>query len=241
MKSSQTVHVELELDILEDEKTEESESKGRGIVQFLVTVMRILFGVGWLMAGVTKITEKEWFSQPGIFLQDYLEQAVTLPDVPEFYKYFIQHVVLDHLLLFNYMIPITQIILGLFLIGGFLIVPSVIICLFMHVNFILSGNMNLTSLVLYTAAFGIFLSKNRVYKWSLDSYWGIQRKPTIKKKVDVRVINSSMASAGSLHEQTVGVGNSLQPRRLRGRRRSVGWMDRGGERYQEKYRNWYER
>ncbi|MDR7238831.1 DoxX family membrane protein [Neobacillus drentensis] len=152
------------------------------VLQLLVTIMRILFGVGWLLAGVTKITEKHWFSEPGVFIENYLLTAVEKPNVSEFYKYFIEHVALDHVLFFNYTIPIVQIIVGICLIVGFIIVPSVFICLFMHVNFILSGNMNLISLTLYTSAFAIIFFIHRSYVFSLDRYFGIDQKLSSKNK-----------------------------------------------------------
>ncbi|OKL36156.1 hypothetical protein BLL40_11795 [Domibacillus mangrovi] len=144
--------------------------------------MRILFGVGWLLAGVTKISEKHWFSQPGVFIEHYLITAVEKPNVPEFYKYFIENTALDHVLFFNYTIPIVQIILGICLIVGFMIIPSVFTCLFMHVNFILSGNMNLISLLLYTSAFGILLFMKHSYVFSLDRYFDIDQKLSFKRK-----------------------------------------------------------
>lgn len=33
------------------------------IFPFLVVLMRIFFGGGWLLAGITKITDKGWFRQ----------------------------------------------------------------------------------------------------------------------------------------------------------------------------------
>jgi thiosulfate dehydrogenase [quinone] large subunit len=51
-----------------------------------------------LMAGVTKITEKSWFSEPGVFLRDYLVQAMANTNVPGFYHYFIEHAALPHLM-----------------------------------------------------------------------------------------------------------------------------------------------
>ncbi len=146
------------------------------LFQLLVTIMRILFGFGWLFAGVTKITDKHWFSEPGVFIQDYLVVACDKPNVPEFYKYFIDHFALHHILFFNYTIPVVQIIIGILLIFGLMILPSVFICLFMHINFILSGNINLISLTLYTSAFGILLFLNRSYFLSLDRYLGIEKK-----------------------------------------------------------------
>jgi uncharacterized membrane protein YphA (DoxX/SURF4 family) len=138
--------------------------------QSLFVIMRILFGMGWFFAGVTKITGKGWFSEPGVFLTDYLISAVGKPNVPEFYSYFIENVVLNYVMFLNYAIPLVQIAVGLFLMAGLTIFPCIVVALFMHINFILSGNMNLISLVLYTTAFGMLLSGTRVYVLSIDRY-----------------------------------------------------------------------
>ena len=112
-------------------------------------VVRILFGTGWLLAGLTKITEKAWFSEPGVFLTDYLIQVVANKDVPGFYRAFIEHAALPHVLVFNYAIPVAQIV-------------------------ILSGNMNAISLVLYTSAFLLLLSGNRATGLSVDRYFNCE-------------------------------------------------------------------
>ncbi|WP_233260412.1 hypothetical protein [Paenisporosarcina sp. OV554] len=152
---------------------------GKHVFQSLVVLMRILFGFGWLLAGVTKILGKggstghSWFAQPGVFLSDYLVLALDKPNVPDFYKFFIEEVALKHVLILNYSIPIVQIIVGLFLIAGFMILPSILTCLFMHINFLLSGNINVMSLTLYTSAFGLLLRGRQIYSLSLDQYFKI--------------------------------------------------------------------
>ena len=166
-------------DLLEEDKMKSTIMKKKAPIwsfRFLVIVMRIFFGVGWLLAGITKITDKAWFSKPGVFLKDYLLAALGKPNVPVFYKHFIESVVLTHVPSFNYVIPIVQIIIGIFLITGFLILPSILVCLFMHINFILSGNMNLISLTLYTSAFGLLLSRRYMYLLSLDQYFKVKNK-----------------------------------------------------------------
>lgn len=52
------------------------------VFQSLIILMRFLFGIGWLFAGITKITEKNWFSEPGVFLKNYLIMALEKPNVP---------------------------------------------------------------------------------------------------------------------------------------------------------------
>lgn len=140
----------------------------------LVVLMRVLFGVAWLLAGITKITDKAWFSQPGVFLREYLVQASLLENVPDFYKSFIEYVALPNVLFFNYVIPIVQVVVGILIIVGLMTLPSILATLFMHVNFILSGNMNVISLLLYTVAFGILLSGRNAYAFSLDRHYRLE-------------------------------------------------------------------
>ncbi|WP_342046292.1 hypothetical protein [Bacillus sp. OTU530] len=147
------------------------------VFQYLVVLMRILFGIGWLLAGVTKMLGKggstghSWFAQPGVFLHDYLIKALDKPNVPDFYKLFIEEVAIKQVWVLNYAIPITQVLIGLFLILGFMTLPSILTCLFMHINFLFSGNINLLSIVLYTSAFGLLLSGKQTYMLSLDQYF----------------------------------------------------------------------
>ncbi|MCF6139066.1 DoxX family membrane protein [Pseudalkalibacillus berkeleyi] len=135
-----------------------------------ILLMRILFGFGWMLAGITKITDKGWFSNPGVFLKEYLLTVLGNPDVPGFYKWFIEWIALEHTITLNYLIPIAQIILGSLIIIGFLTVPSVITCLVMHINFLLSGNINLISIVLYTSGFMLIIFRANVYSFGLDHY-----------------------------------------------------------------------
>lgn len=140
----------------------------------IVVLIRILFGAGWLLAGTTKILGEagssghSWFSQPGVFITDYLTKALDKPNVAPFYKDFIEGTAMHHITFFNYTIPIVQVVVGVLLILGVFILPSICVCLFMHINFLLSGNINLISLTLYTSAFFLLLNGRRMYSLSLD-------------------------------------------------------------------------
>ncbi|MCQ6277337.1 DoxX family membrane protein [Bacillus sp. V3B] len=148
-------------------------NKKRWLFPSLIVLIRVLFGVGWLLAGVTKVSEKLWFKEPGVFLNDYLIIALEKPNVPLFYKDFIENVALEYVMTLNYVIPIVQIIMGVFIIMGLITIPSILICLFMHINFILSGNMNLMSLVLYTSAFTLIIFRTNIYHFSLDKFFNL--------------------------------------------------------------------
>lgn len=134
-----------------------------------------------MMAGITKETEKHWLSEPGSFLHRYLLEALDKPDVIQPYKHFIKTFVLDHILLFNYAIPITQVIAGACIIFGLFTLPALLVCLFMHVNFILSGNMNEISLVLYTSAFLLFLGWKKTVNISVDKLLQESRSRTSRR------------------------------------------------------------
>ena len=155
------------------------------IFNFLVVLMRVLFGLGWLLAGLTKITGKtgevSWYDQPTNVSCINLTKALDKPNVPEFYKNFIDGVALNHVPFFNYTIPTTQIIMGICLIVGFMTLPAIFICLFMQINFILSGNMNLLSLTLYTSAFGLLFFRKDALILSLDRYFKIEDFFKVKK------------------------------------------------------------
>ena len=75
---------------------------------------------------------------------------------------------------FNYVIPVVQIGLGLLLITGLLTFPAILVCLFMHINFLLSGNMKVISLTLYTSAFLLLLGGKRVTGLSLDRHFNVK-------------------------------------------------------------------
>lgn len=160
--------------------------------QTLFVIMRILFGMGWFLAGVSKITGNGWFSEPGVFLTDYLITAIGKSNVPEFYKYFVENVALHNVMLLNYAIPLVQILIGLFLMAGLMIFPCIVMALFMHINFILSGNMNLISLILYTTAFGMLLSGTHAYALSLDRYLKLEHVFNFNKSKSKDITANSM-------------------------------------------------
>ncbi len=167
------------------------------LISSLIVLMRVLFGVGWLLAGLTKITEKLWFKEPGLFLNNYLINSLQKSNVPSFYKTFIENIALEHVIVLNYVIPFVQIILGIFLIAGLFTIPSILACLFMHINFILSGNMNLMSLILYTSAFSLIIFRSDVYHLSLDKYFNLSTLLTLIGNKREKNISISYSKDGS--------------------------------------------
>jgi|GEM_PF-6605024 len=97
---------------------------GKWGFQAACAVIRMMFGLGWLLAGATKIlgetgsSEHSWFAEPGVFITGYLTKTLDKPNVPEFYKWFVENIALDQIMFLNYVIPIVQVMVGLFLIAG---------------------------------------------------------------------------------------------------------------------------
>ena len=133
-------------------------------------LLRVAFGFAWLMAGLTKEIDKHWFSQPNTFLTVYLTAARENVEVSVYYRWFIEFIVLPHVSVFNYSIPITQMVAGALIMAGLFMLPMLMVCLFMHVNFILSGNMNEVSLVLYTSVFLLLLGFRYAERFSLTRH-----------------------------------------------------------------------
>lgn len=136
----------------------------------LFTLFRFLIGMGWLCTGIMNITEKSWFSESDIFVQNYLILALKSPDFLGFYSYFIQNIALECSVYLKDVIPILQIMVGISIIVGFMLFPSILICLFVHISFILSGNMNLIILLLYASTLVVLFFLKRSYFWSLDHF-----------------------------------------------------------------------
>ncbi|ALZ64551.1 hypothetical protein FORC13_p066 (plasmid) [Bacillus cereus] len=141
------------------------------LFQPLFTLFRFLIGMGWLWAGIIKITEKSWFNESDIIVQNYVILALKSPDFLEFYNSFIRNIALEYSIFLKDAIPMIQIMFGISIIVGFMILPSILICLFIHISFILSGNMDLINLVLYASTLGILFFLKRSYVWSLDHFF----------------------------------------------------------------------
>jgi|GEM_PF-5170967 len=143
----------------------------------VLVTLRVVFGFAWLMAGVTKESEKGWFSDPNTFLTAYLSAARENPDVNGYYRWFIESVALQHVSVLNYSIPIAQIIAGTFIMLGLVTLPMLLVVLFMHVNFLLSGSINEISLVLYTSLLVLLFGLRYARRVSLDGWLACLRAP----------------------------------------------------------------
>lgn len=95
-------------------------------------IARVWFGIDWMTHGIEKITKG--FDSTG-FLNGVLANEVS----PEWYKTFIENVILPMSGFINFLIPVGELLVGLALILGFLTIPALVGSLLMNLNFLWAG------------------------------------------------------------------------------------------------------
>lgn len=138
------------------------------------TVIRVLLGGVWLMAGFEKATNHAWIGNAsGTALTGFLNGALQKtsglhPDVSSWYAYFIEHVALPHTTLFSHLVVWGEILVGIALIVGFLVGVSAFFGLFMNFNFMLAGTVSINPIMVVP---GILL----IIAWRNAGWYGIDR------------------------------------------------------------------
>ncbi|BFH12485.1 DoxX family membrane protein [Paenibacillus melissococcoides] len=96
-----------------------------------LSVIRILFGWIWLKSGYDKLSG-------GFGVESLIPVIAENRDSPEWYKTFFSHVVSPFSGVFDVVIPWGEILIGLGLIIGLLIVPALVMSVFVNANYILA-------------------------------------------------------------------------------------------------------
>ncbi|MGV3465370.1 MAG: DoxX family membrane protein [Heyndrickxia sp.] len=146
------------------------------------TVLRIWLGLQWIEAATEKLTHG--FNAMG-FLQGALANAKgDHPAVQGWYANFLQHFAIPNVELFNHLIPIGELLVGIGLILGIATIPALIAGAFMNLNFMLAGTTS-TNPILYTIAILLMAAGTAGY------YYGIDRilLPKLKNWLKGRKIN----------------------------------------------------
>ncbi len=108
---------------------------------FVWLVLRLYLGVTWLMLGIGKITG-------GFDAQGFLSNAVANPVMREGsmvypnYVAFLEHFALPYAEVFNVVIPIGEILVGLGLIAGVLTSFAAFFAIVMNMSFLMAGTVS---------------------------------------------------------------------------------------------------
>ncbi|HHV62589.1 MAG TPA: FAD-dependent oxidoreductase [Firmicutes bacterium] len=112
---------------------------------FWLVILRLFLGYQWLASGIEKV-------QAGFLVSgDKLVSGSSLvpmgPGTPAWYSAFMEKVVFPHALLFQRMITLGELALGIAFIFGLFTVLAALGSIFMNINFMLSGTGNIWFLV----------------------------------------------------------------------------------------------
>lgn len=142
------------------------------------TVLRIWLGVQWVEGGIEKFANG--FDATG-FLKGALAKATgEHPAVAVWYADFLKGFAIPNVHLFNAIIPIGELLIGVALIVGLVTVPALIAGAFMNLNFMLAGTTS-TNPVLYTATMILLFAGAGAYYFGLDRFAIPYLKKVIKR------------------------------------------------------------
>ncbi len=131
------------------------------------TVLRIWLGIQWLEAGWHKLNDG--FDASG-FLQGALAKAGgEHPAVQGWYAAFLKDFAIPNVKIFNVLIPLGEVLIGLGLILGLMAIPALLAGAFMNLNFLLAGTVS-TNPILYTLAIILLFTGKGAYYWGADRW-----------------------------------------------------------------------
>lgn len=107
--------------------------------------LRIYLGYKWLMSGLEKVNTG-WLAE-GNKLVAGASTAPIGPNTPQWYVHFMENVVFPHALLFQTMITLGELAIGICLILGLFTVLAALGSIFMNINFMISGSGDMWFLV----------------------------------------------------------------------------------------------
>ncbi len=136
-------------------------------ISLIWAVIRIWLGVQWLEAGIHKL--KDGFDASGFLTHALQSSGGENPAVQGWYASFIQHFALPNVAVFNVIVPLGEVLIGLGLIVGLATIPALLAGAFMNLNFMLAGTTS-TNPILYTVAILLLFTGCASYYWGLDRF-----------------------------------------------------------------------
>jgi thiosulfate dehydrogenase [quinone] large subunit len=136
--------------------------------------LRLYAGWEWLSAGWGKVNNPAWIGgKAGTALTGFANGALAKttgahPDVQAWYAWFLQHVVLPHVVVWSYMVTFGEVLVGLALILGIFTGIAAFFGSFMNMNYLLAGSVSANPILLMIALI-------LVLAWKTAGWWGLDR------------------------------------------------------------------
>lgn len=136
--------------------------------------LRLYIGWQWMQAGYEKIMSPVWIGpKAGIALQGFLTGALKKstgihPDVSSWYVAFIQGFVLNHTVLFSYIVAFGELFVGIGLILGLFTGIAAFFGGFMNMNYLFAGTVS-TNPIMFLIELFLILA------WRIAGWYGLDR------------------------------------------------------------------
>ncbi|WAA08852.1 DoxX family protein [Fervidibacillus albus] len=137
------------------------------IASAIWAVMRIWLGYQWITAGYHKLADG--FDASGFLTGAIAKAGGENPSVQGWYAAFLENFALPNVDLFNFLIPVGEVLVGIGLIVGVATIPALIAGAFMNLNFLLAGTVS-TNPILYTVAIILLFAGSGSYYWGGDRF-----------------------------------------------------------------------
>lgn len=122
--------------------------------------LRIWLGVQWLQAGLGKLGT---FDATGFLTGTVAKAGGEAPVVQAWYAGFVETVAMPNVKIINILIPWGEILVGVGLILGALVIPALIAGAFMNWNFLMAGTVSTNPMLLALAIILLFVAKGTAY------------------------------------------------------------------------------
>jgi thiosulfate dehydrogenase (quinone) large subunit len=134
-------------------------------------VVRLYIGWEWISAGWEKLHSSAWVgAKAGVALTGFVHGALSKtggahPDVQWWYAAFLRSTVLPHVMVWTYLVPCGEFLVGIALIVGFLVGISTLFGMLMNLDYMLAGAVSVNP-IMFTLGIGLVLA------WRIAGYWG---------------------------------------------------------------------
>jgi uncharacterized membrane protein YphA (DoxX/SURF4 family) len=155
-----------------------------------LAVLRIAFGLYWLVQGYDKAFKQHWLSDPQQMVR-FLR--LMLPRSQGFYRDFLQGTVLPHAAVFSRLVALGELTAGICLVLGVFVPVGALVAIWLNCNYMLLKGLASTGGSvdrLFIAASVIFILTAAGMVWGLDgvlwrkwaeptavNWWPLQRRP----------------------------------------------------------------
>jgi thiosulfate dehydrogenase [quinone] large subunit len=123
-------------------------------LSWLWLIVRVYVGWQWFHAGWTKLHSTAWVGdQAGTAVKGFLLGALQKssgphPDVQGWYAAFVENFVLEHTVLFSYLVTYGELLVGAALILGICTATAAFFGAFMNMNYLLAGTVSINPILL---------------------------------------------------------------------------------------------